>query len=241
MRIYKENRAKRAIPWNPKMKWEKYLNIKAETYTVPIELFPKLRPVKVSHPTRLNSRLSYEKSPSGTWCYVRQIFPSKEIISTCIGSRQGDVMFDDDVIFPTLWHNKGHNYMGGWTDSPFMSLTPFEVFTLRTGTRRAKGHTVVAGLGLGYQLAEVTKKKSVKKVTLVEVDEELVDWLLPIIKPHLGECELSIEIGDANKVLPKLTADVALIDIYPSYGGNTFDHECKNIPTIWVWGSANIG
>ena len=120
-----------------------------------------------------------------------------------------------------------------------MSLTPMEMVTLRGGIRFAKKHTVVAGLGLGHQLIEVSRKKSVKKITLVESSQELVDWLLPRIKTFMGDAKLKVVVGDAKKLVPKMTADVALIDIFRSYGSNDFV-ECPKIPRVWCWGSAEI-
>jgi spermidine synthase len=121
-----------------------------------------------------------------------------------------------------------------------MSLTPAELMSMRTGLRFANGHTIVAGLGLGHLLIEVTKKKSVKRVTLVEIDQELIAWLYPKIKPHLQQ-EVEIIVGDANKVIPGLEADAALIDIDSSYGNNRFLAPHQHIHKVWVWGSAAMG
>ena len=44
----------------------------------------------------------------------------------------------------------------------------------------------VAGLGLGYQLIEISKRPQVTRLTLVEKSRSIVDWLLPVITPHLG-------------------------------------------------------
>ena len=45
--------------------------------------------------------------------------------------------------------------------------------------------------------------------------------------------------------MPKLTADVALVDIFRGYGNNDCEHRglvhtCKNIKKIWSWGTAKI-
>ncbi len=127
-----------------------------------------------------------------------------------------------------------------------MSFTPMEFFTLRSGTKLAKGHTIVAGLGMGYQLEQVCKKRSVKKVTLIEKDQEIVDWIFPRL--DLNGKEVDVIIGDAEELILDMTADVALIDIYKGYGGNGDGivdriYRSKNgkIGKVWVWGSANIG
>lgn len=118
-----------------------------------------------------------------------------------------------------------------------MSLTPAEIMSMRSGLRVAKGHTIVAGLGLGHLLINVTKKTAVKKVTLVEISQDLVDWLFPRIKPYL-EMDVEIIVADANEVIPGLEADVALIDIYETYGNKEFLAPHQHINKVWVWGSA---
>ena len=57
------------------------------------------------------------------------------------------------------------------------------------------------------------------------------------MKPLLGPAELEVIVGDAEKVVPMLKADVACIDIYPDYGGNEFAPKCPDIGRVWVWGS----
>ena len=67
-----------------------------------------------------------------------------------------------------------------------------EFFTLRGGTRFSRGHTVVAGLGLGHQLREVTHRKQVKRVTLIERSQSLLDFIMPALKPLLGPAPVEI-------------------------------------------------
>jgi len=50
-------------------------------------------------------------------------------------------------------------------------------------------------------------------------------------------------VGDAYEVLPTLSADVALVDIFPSYGGNEaammqLRKRCPKIKKMWGWGTA---
>ena len=50
-------------------------------------------------------------------------------------------------------------------------------------------------LGLGHQLIEVSKRLQVKRIVLVELDQELVDWILPVIRPHVKK-PLEVVVGD---------------------------------------------
>jgi len=75
---------------------------------------------------------------------------------------------------------------------------------------------------------------------LIEKSQELVDWVLPKILPHLGRPLTEVIVGDAHRVLPTLQADVALVDIFPNYGNNAWYQPCPQIGHIWCWGGASV-
>jgi hypothetical protein len=235
---YAEEVLKKAVPWDPQMKWLPTLGIEARSFQTWLNarmLFPDVRPSKLTtHIKNVDDKIV---SPCGQFAYVNRIFPGAESLPSYYGNKKGNVWFTEDVVVPTLvriWK--------GWADgdSVAMSLTPMEIFTLRGGTRRAKGHVVVAGLGLGYQLREVAARKSVKKITLVERSNGLLQWLLPpVLEKMEGVKDITVIEGDAREIVPKLQADIALIDIADGYGHNEF-RRCPDIPYVWVWGSAKI-
>jgi hypothetical protein len=243
-------RIKRAEPWDPEMKWEYRLTLQAKTYK-PLSLFDV--PPMASNDVNDATLRQTVHSPKKQFCYVEKRLKTGTRLQTVNGRRRGDVMWDGPVVIPAL-HERDHHCKDRWDVNPWMSITPMEIMTLRPGTRRAKGRTIVAGLGLGYQLIEVSKRKQVKELVLLEKSAELVEWLLPRIKPLL-HCELKdVVIGDAYKKLPKMKADVALIDIFRSYGANKFEKlvpvsahrnefvpvECSDIKSIWCWGRASL-
>lgn len=217
MEAYKEKASKReAVPWDPNMKFEPSLKIQADTYRQP-SLFDV--PVCNASEGNLNAilRNAPEKmilSPCAQWAYRERIFPAGHGLETRIGNRSGFVEFDGDVKIPILNGRRGQS----WREDPWMSFTPMEFFSLRPGVKRACGHTVVAGLGMGWQLEQVCKKRNVERVTLVEQSQGLVDWILPRLNLHGKDVE--VLVGDAYEIVPALTADVALIDIFASYRGN---------------------
>lgn len=235
-----ERRLPLCVPWDPKIKFDTHLNIKADTY-LRWDLFADVKPARLYNPHQVLAKGSeyYKLSDNGLFLYAVQRIPKGAKIITWYGRQRGDVMFDGDVHIPVLylkekyWAERG---VERWEEKPWMSTTPMEILTLRGGTKLAKGHTVIAGLGLGYQLCEVTHRKKVHKVTLVEIDQGLVDMILPALKDKLGPAPLEVLVGDAHKIVPTLTADVALIDIFHGYGGNDFV-PCPNIPRVWCWGS----
>jgi len=194
--------------WTPDMKWEKGLFLKAKSY---------------------QPDLLYDKdTKKGRFIYTNKLLPKGKALQIYKGRQEGGVKFDDDIWIPSIFEHKieGRN--------PWMSLTPNELITLRGGTRRARGHVIVAGLGLGYQLTQVMKRRQVEHVTIVEREQDVVDLVLPKLKLAKS---FDLIIDDAEKVLPKLSADVALIDIFENYGYNVFRPKCPSIPTIWCWGT----
>lgn len=220
--------------WNPKMPWKKELNLKAESYSV-LNLFPDLKPNSSSPDPNKAKPGEYSDSPSGEWRYIVNTLPTGRKLSTWNGSKIGSVIFDGPVQIPAIYGKAGNG--NRYEPDPWMSLSPAELMSMRGGLRLAKGHTVVAGLGLGHLLIGVTKKPSVKKVTLIEISQDLVDWLFPRIKPHLG-MDVEIVVADANAAISGLEADVALIDIYETYGNKEFYAPHAHIKKVWVWGSA---
>ncbi len=258
-----ERLAKGGVPWDLKMKWVHRLTIQASTWPS-WDLFPC---VATAHhnPNHEKDESKHVLSPSGQFMYCKKLLRRGEMLATMNRSTQGDVMFDADVEIPALHERtKGWRAEHGevWCEKPWMSITPNELLTQRPGLRFAKGHTIVAGLGLGWALAMIRLKKSVKHVTLVERSQELVDWVLPramdVAKLHHGEkmASLDVVVGDAYDVIPKMKADVAVIDIFDGYGSNDFlddlryshrggtllpeERSCSGIGRIWCWGSAKI-
>jgi hypothetical protein len=224
-----------AVPWDPAMKWQPQLNIQASTYKA-LSLFKvRLAPPNVNKAKATQLIVS----PGKQFCYREVELPAGKMLSTAYGEKRGDFLFDGPVVIPALHEKQGD---GTWSTRPWMSITPMEILTLRSGTRHAKGSVIVAGLGLGHQLIEVSKRPQVKKLVLIERSRDLVDWLLPRIRPHLGRALDDVVVEDAYEALPKMSADVALIDIFPSYGGNDFRVEglrraCRRIEYIWGWGA----
>ncbi|MCK5158843.1 MAG: hypothetical protein KAR08_06785 [Candidatus Heimdallarchaeota archaeon] len=232
-------RTKNCIEWTPKIKWAKELNIIASTYNPDI-LFDNIKPTDKVQKIHTLKKGQYIDSPSGKYRFTVNIIHRGKTLDTACGSKTGNVVFDGDVLIPALYENRNGDY-----GNPWISITPLEILSLRPGTRIAKGHTIIAGLGLGYQLIEVAKKRSVKRITLIEENQELVDWVLPQLHKKYSFLDNKLKeviVGDARKVIVGIThADVALFDIFTSYGGNAlFCSQPHNIGTIWVWGAANL-
>lgn len=81
-------------------------------------------------------------------------------------------------------------------------------------------HVLVGGLGLGYTLAEVLADPRVERVTCVELEENLVDWMRAGTVPHgpalMTDPRLQMVTGDVAQVLARAEAatyDLVLLDV----------------------------
>lgn len=236
-------RMRACVPWSPAVKWEPKLNFHGDSYQV-LELFPGV--VASDADVDLLQPGQFVDSPGGRFRYCVRLHRAGRPLLTWWGPEVGTVIFDSDVIIPALYQAREPDdpAPGRWNEAPWMSLTPAEIMTLRPGTRLAKGKVVIAGLGLGHQLIEVSKRLQVKRIVVVELDQELVDWILPAIRPHVRK-PLEVIVGDAYDVIPKLTADVALIDIFPGYGDGfrrvaELAKQSPGIKKFWGWGTSEM-
>lgn len=226
--------------WTPNIKFKKELYINADSYNKFIYHLFNVKPTRVVSPNFCNKD---EKFVFGDWLYCEKILPKGAKLSTIYGNKKGFVSFDNEIIIPCL--HKYEKFMRRWNYDPYMSLTPLEFITLRAGIRAAKGKVIIAGLGLGYQLIEISKKPSVNNIVLIEKDAKLVEHVLPKVKLLMCKEISEVIIGDAYKVLSELSADVAVIDIFKSYGEafwlkESLTKKCKNINKIWCWGDVNF-
>jgi hypothetical protein len=235
-------RMRSCVPWSPAVKWEPELNFLGHTYRV-LELFPGIEPSDGDVETLGPGQ--HVDSPGGSFRYCVRLHRAGRPIQTWWESRVGTALFDQDIVIPALFEARAPEPSGRrFEDHPWMSLTPGEILTLRPGTRCARGHVVIAGLGLGHQLIECSKRLQVRRITLVERSAELVDFLLPRIRP-LVKKPLQVVIGDAYEVVPTLSADVALVDIFPAYGNNqpgvdAMARRSSKIGKFWGWGAAPV-
>lgn len=87
-----------------------------------------------------------------------------------------------------------------------MSDTPMERNTNKGFILDANGDVIVFGLGLGLVIIPLLKKKNVKSVLVVELYQDLIDLVYPILKKHDTENKLSVIQGDCfevHKSIPK--------------------------------------
>lgn len=83
-------------------------------------------------------------------------------------SKTFNVSFSDDVMFPLLQDQ----HLQAW-----MSITPNELMTQKGQINRTRGVTVVAGMGLGWFVAQALKRDKVKKVIVVDNDANVLNFI----------------------------------------------------------------
>jgi hypothetical protein len=102
-------------------------------------------------------------------------------------------------------------------DSTWMSVTPFEIETMKKPLALLEGHVVTLGLGLGYIAFMASIKPNVKSVTIVEKDEKVISLFKNNIFPFFPYPEkITIVHQDAFDYLkrPQPNIDHLFVDIY---------------------------
>lgn len=69
-----------------------------------------------------------------------------------------------------------------------MSDTPDEMRDHSFAVRQAKGHTLINGLGIGMVLAACLRKRDVERVTVVEIDPDII----ALVGPHYRDRRVEI-------------------------------------------------
>jgi hypothetical protein len=237
-----EKMAKTPTEWDAqKTKWAYRLVLNGKTYK-PESLIPEAAVVPAKEYLKAAKRGVH--SPSGRFVFLHITQPRGRALALYQpGEKQGEVRFTTDVNIPTLleWKPGRHDA------TTWMSITPSEMLTQRNGIRRASGEVVVYGLGMGWFLAQVCAKKSVTKVTVVEKDRELLDWLRPHVEklyPATTQKVVEWVCMDAYKYVDEHTdADdrrAHLFDIWDGYKDAPWDDKFQRLkpllPRLWGWG-----
>ncbi len=104
-------------------------------------------------------------------------------------------------------------------DSLWMSITPYEINTMKEPIEEAHGNVITFGLGLGYFAYMAALKDEVTKVTVIEKDPAVIRIFRQSILPLTG-LENKIEIIEADAFdyigtdMKNKHYDYAFVDIY---------------------------
>lgn len=82
-----------------------------------------------------------------------------------------------------------------------MSNTPAEMLDHSVFISNAKGHVLINGLGIGYVADACCEKPDVEHVTVVELEQDVIDMVAPILKKKHGN-KITIVCHDAHTYTP---------------------------------------
>jgi len=101
----------------------------------------------------------------------------------------------------------------------WMSITPHEINTMKLPLSKMKGNVLIFGLGLGYFAYKASLKEDVKKVTIIEYNDDVIFLYNKYIKDKLNTSKIRIIKGDAfdffnEEYIKKENIDSIFIDTY---------------------------
>jgi len=91
--------------------------------------------------------------------------------------------------------------------------------------REASGNVLIAGLGLGMILCKIVPKDTVKKVTVVEISQDVINLVEQPLRKYLGpeSSKLEIILHDIWGLTPEHKYDTIFFDIWGDYSGDTYE------------------
>lgn len=104
--------------------------------------------------------------------------------------------------------------------------------------REAKGHVLVGGLGVGMILLAMQDKPEIESITVVEIDQELHDFIVPNLE--LND-KVKIVVSDIHDYIPDKVYDFVYCDIWNDISGDNFDEmvdlsgKFKSSPKVTHW------
>jgi hypothetical protein len=192
-------------------------------------------------------------SPSECFAYQNRILPAGKPLNL-YGKQHGIVVWNGDVVIPglidlTRWRDTGDHFSDHTSLSLrmqagaiWMSLTPMEMMTQRSGVKLASRTVVIGGLGLGWLLRKVCEKPEVEQVIVVEKSQEVLDWYGFRMCSRFGKVS-EVICDDVYRHIGKHgVAARYLLDIWHLYSGAADDHRLVpfrrkiNKRRLWAWG-----
>lgn len=116
-----------------------------------------------------NSELKYEKYKAF------EGFVCNDIIKTEEGRQIPQIgFFDKEFTFPAILEN----------NRIWMTITPNEIETMKEAVDQAFGNVLTFGLGLGYYAYMVSEKENVESITVIEMNEDVINLFKTYILPQ---------------------------------------------------------
>ncbi|HEY9295745.1 MAG TPA: hypothetical protein VIQ31_05120 [Phormidium sp.] len=173
--------------------------------------------------------------PIGKCSLELQLWKQRELL-TCYTDKQDVFSFvavDGETHIPILRTENG---------DVWMSLTPNEVATQRSGLRIANGNVLIGGMGLGWLAKRVLERLTVNQVTVVDINQDILNYFGKPLKQQYGD-RLTLVHSDFYQYKHITSHNVVLVDIWETFGGAFQDRQFKEFKRryssklkIWGWG-----
>lgn len=108
-----------------------------------------------------------------------------------------------------------------------MSNTSMEKRTAMEFINNAEGDILIAGLGIGLVILPLLENKKVTSVTIVEKYQDVIDCILPQIKPYDIENKLMVICEDCFDFITEQKFDVIYLDIWAYINSDVYNEEMK--------------
>lgn len=195
------------------------MNVPAELQAEAFEVLPDLgnpMPLLMTMKQSMASRHLYQMFPN-----MQDKIPA--------GSKGG-------VVFKHVQHSASEAYVVGAlrnelrTTDPMVQMdidgvgwmfdTLHEKWMNRTTVIHARGDVLLGGLGMGMILWPILAKRSVRTVTVIENNQDVVDYILPTLAAAKGIDKLQVVMADAREYEPEpgQLFDYIWLDCVPAYG-----------------------
>lgn len=115
--------------------------------------------------------------------------------------------------------------------SIWMSMTTMEIESHMPHIDAAHGDVLIMGLGMGFVLYNIARKQSVKSVTVIEFNPDIIALLdkATDLKSWPGWDKVKIITADALTYKPPTPPDFLYVDIWPTMGDDRALEDTKRI------------
>lgn len=135
----------------------------------------------------------------------------------------------DQGILPGKYVSLNKKNVGGFENTCMMSDTPMERFTNQEFVNNACGRVLIAGLGIGMVPAAIAEKDDVESITILEIDQEIIDLVEPLIRKYIpNQDKITIVQADALTYPDTYNGekyDWAWLDIWPEFPNSEEDFD----------------
>ena len=195
----------------------------------------------------------YVLSPAKRFAYCNRILPAgTPLLNREKPNQKGVVFWDGDITFPLLIDMRIDGHTGTRLPDHFsekdrvrygavwMSVTPNEMLSQRSGIQRASGRVLIGGLGLGWFLRKVCAKPMVEEVIIIEKSRDMLDWYgYDLCRKQAKVSEVICD--DVYNHIGRHGDAQYLLDIWPIFEGARTDPRYLRAKRkwkrrLWAWG-----